>query len=198
MRKTIALGVALCFGAACAEVRPQDTWEWHDGSVLPQEGRGFSDPATPYVRIPDRLRRSCSGAVWGLSRNSSGICYRFSTDSRQMRVKWTVGDPVLSTHNMTGAGRSGVDVYGWDEGTKTWRFVKGSRPKQTDNELSFPWTPGRPCMIYLPLYNEVVRFEVGVLKGAKVAPLPPRASGVSCGFGNSWRRRAGCSSRATA
>ena len=179
MEKIITLGVVLCLGAVCAEVKSQDAWEWHDGSVLPQEGRGFSDTATPYVRIPDRLRGNCSGAVWGLSRNSSGICYRFSTDSRQMRVKWTVGDPVLSTHNMTGAGRSGVDVYGWDEGTKTWRFVKGSRPKKTDNEISFPWTPGRPCMIYLPLYNEVVRFEVGVLKGSKVAPLPPRASGVS-------------------
>ena len=138
MGKIITLGVVLCLGAVCAEVKSQDAWEWHDGSALPQEGRGFSDTATPYVRIPDRLRGNCSGAVWGLSRNSSGICYRFSTDSRQMSVKWTVRDPVLSTHNMTGAGRSGVDVYGWDEGTKTWRFVKGSRPKQTDNEISFP------------------------------------------------------------
>ena len=143
MGKIITLGVVLCLGAVCAEVKSQDAWEWHDGSALPQEGRGFSDTATPYVRIPDRLRGNCSGAVWGLSRNSSGICYRFSTDSRQMRVKWTVGDPVLSTHNMTGAGRSGVDVYGWDEGTKTWRFVKGSRPKKTDNEISLSLSPGR-------------------------------------------------------
>ena len=156
-----------------------DTWEWHDGSALPQEGRGFSDTATPYVRIPDRLRKNCPEAVWGLSRNSSGICYRFITDSRQLRVKWSVRDVSLSSHNMTGAGRSGVDVYGWDEKSRTWRFAHGSRPKQTDSELSFHWAPGRPCMIYLPLYNEVTRFEVGVLKGSKIAPLPTRASGVS-------------------
>ena len=156
-----------------------DAWEWHDGASLPQEGRGYSGTASPYVRLPDRLRKNCHGGVWGLSRHSSGICYRFATDTRQMRVKWRVRDAALSGHNMTGAGKSGVDVYGWDDAAKAWRFVHGSRPKQADSEISFPWVPGRPCMIYLPLYNEVVTFEVGVQKGAKVTPLPPRANGVA-------------------
>ncbi len=160
-------------------IRRGESWEWHDGSALPQEGRGFADTASPYVRIPDRLRSNCPGGVWGLSRHSSGICYRFSTDSRQIRVKWSVRDARLSGHNMTGAGKSGVDVYGWDDASKAWKFAHGSRPKQADNEISFNWAPGRPCMIYLPLYNEVLKFEVGVRNGSKVVPLPPRASGVT-------------------
>ena len=155
-----------------------DTWVWHDGATLPQEGRAWTDTATPYVRLPDHLAGQVPSGVWGLSRNSSGICYRFKTDAKRLRVKWTVADRALSGHNMTGAGRSGVDVYGWDE-AKGWLFVKGSRPKQPFCEIEFNWTPGRPCLIYLPLYNTVTKFEVGVPKGAHIEALPPRANGVT-------------------
>ena len=175
----VKYGQLVTSGARLLEpVHRGDSWEWHDGATLPQEGRAWSDTETPYVRLPDHLAKSVPGGVWGLSRQSSGICYRFTTDSRRLRVKWNVGDRALSSHNMTGAGKSGVDVYGWD-GAKGWRFVKGSRPKQAFQEIDFTWTPGRPCMIYLPLYNRVTRFELGVLKGAKVEALPPRANGVT-------------------
>jgi len=157
----------------------EEGWEWHDGAALPQEGRGFADTDTPYVRIPDRLKSKCPPAVWGLSRNSSGICFRFSTDSRKVRVRWIVRDPRLSTHNMTGAGRSGIDVYRQDEKTGAWKFHRGCRPMSPTNELDFAWTPGLACMIYLPLYNTVEKFEVGLLKGSSVKPLPPRATGVA-------------------
>ena len=49
----------------------------------------------------------------------------------------------------------------------------------TTNELELAWTPTRACMIYLPLYNTVDKFEVGVRKGAYVKPLPPRKNGVT-------------------
>ena len=152
-------------------------WEWRDGAALPQEGRGWADTATPYVRIPDRFKGKIPGAVWALSRMSSGICYRFRTDAKRLRVRWTLRDRTLANHNMTGAGKSGVDVYGWTE-ERGWRFVRGSRPKLPTCEIECEWTPGTPCMIYLPPYNEVTQFEVGVPKGAKVEPLPPRKSGV--------------------
>lgn len=174
----VAAMFALCAFGARAEADGE--WEWYDGSVLPQEGRGFSDTANPYVRIPDRLKDKCPpGGVWDLSHDSSGICYRFSTDSNRMRVKWTVKDARLSTHNMTGAGRSGVDVYIQDAETGKWKFKQGSRPMATTNELEFAWTPGSACMIYLPLYNKVREFQVGVKKGSYAKPLPPRKSGVT-------------------
>ena len=174
----VRYGQLLSSGAKLLEcVHRGDTFEWHDGAKLPQEGRAWSDTETPYVRLPDHLKGKVPPAVWGLSRQSSGICYRFTTDSRKIRVKWDVGDRALSGHNMTGAGKSGVDVYGWDE-AKGWQFVRGSRPKQPFNEIEFSWSPNRPCMIYLPLYNRVTRFEVGVLKGSAVKPLPVRANGI--------------------
>ena len=171
----------LCSFAAYGEAIgvEEEGWEWHDGAALPQEGRGFADTDTPYVRIPDRLKSKCPPAVWNLSRNSSGICFRFSTDSRKVRVRWIVRDPRLSTHNMTGAGRSGIDVYRQDEKTGAWKFHRGCRPMSPTNELDFAWTPGLACMIYLPLYNTVEKFEVGLLKGSSVKPLPPRATGVA-------------------
>ena len=172
--------LALCAGGAWAETQDDDEWEWHDGSTLPQEGRGFADTATPYVRIPDRLKAKCPpGGVWDLSRNSSGICHRFSTDSNKMRVRWKVRDAKLSTHNMTGAGRSGVDVYFQDPETGKWKFKHGCRPMATTNEINFAWTPTRACMIYLPLYNTIEKFEVGVKKGSYVKPLPPRKNGIT-------------------
>jgi len=155
-----------------------DSWEWRDGSELPLEGRAWSDTETPYVRLPDHLAKSVPGGVWGLSRHSSGLCFRFVTDAKRMRVRWTVLERDLASHNMTGAGRSGIDVYGWTA-QGGWRFERGSRPKQAFNEIAFDWTPGRPCMIYLPLMNRVANFELGVPKGAKVEPLPPRSNGVT-------------------
>ena len=176
----VAAIAALCAGGVWADANGDDEWEWHDGSTLPQEGRGFADTATPYVRIPDRLKDKCPpGGVWDLSRNSSGICHRFSTDSNKMRVRWKVSDARLSTHNMTGAGRSGIDVYFQDPETGKWKFKQGSRPMATTNEITFAWTPTRACMIYLPLYNTIAKFEVGVKKGSYVKPLPPRKNGIT-------------------
>lgn len=158
--------------------RPDPAWTWHDGSALPQEGRGFRDTATPYRRLPERLKAKCPAGVWHLGRQSSGILYRFRTDARRMRIRWEVKDRQLSGHNMTGAGKSGIDVYGWTEG-RGWTFVSGSRPKLFVNEIDVAWTPGRPCMVYLPPYNEVVAFQIAVPKGASLESLPPRASGVA-------------------
>ena len=36
----VAAVLALCAGGAVAESNGDDGWEWHDGSTLPQEGRG--------------------------------------------------------------------------------------------------------------------------------------------------------------
>jgi len=175
----VRYGCLVTPGAKLLEpVHRGDSWRWLDGATLPQEGRAWSDTATPYVRLPDHLAGKVPGGVWGLSRQSSGICYRFRTDSRKIRIKWNLADRALAGHNMTGAGRSGVDVYGWDE-KAGWRFVKGSRPKQPFCEIEFDWQPGRPCLVYLPLYNIVTRFELGVLAGATVEPLPPRANGAT-------------------
>ena len=39
----VTAALALCACLAVADVNGDDGWEWHDGSTLPQEGRGFSD-----------------------------------------------------------------------------------------------------------------------------------------------------------
>lgn len=158
-------------------VRPDARWTWHDGSALPQEGRGFSDTPTPYCRIPERLKDRCSSGVWNLSRNSSGILFRFRTSANRMRIRWEVRDRQLSSHIMSGAGKSGIDVYGWTK-DRGWTFVRGSRPKLFVNDIDLSWTPGRPCLVYLPPYNEVVSFKLALPAGATVEPLPPRTNGV--------------------
>ena len=173
------LGMFSAFSADVTAKEVADNWEWHDGSTLPQEGRGFSDTESPYVRVPVRHKDKCSPAVWSLAHNSSGICIRFSTDSRAMRIRWKVRDPQIASHNLTGAARSGIDVYVQDVATGKWKFKQGSRPMATSNEVEFAWTPTRACMIYLPLYNVVDKFEVGLRKGAYVKPLPPRKNGVT-------------------
>jgi calcineurin-like phosphoesterase family protein len=62
-----------------------------------------------------------------------------------------------------------------------WRFVtpRNYPEKQAGNVYTIKWTPGRPCWIYLPLYNGLSDFAVGVAKGKKIEPLPVRASGVT-------------------
>lgn len=152
-------------------------WDWIPGSELPQEGRGWKNTSSPYVRLPDHLKGIVPSGVWNLSRHSSGIVYRFRTDSKALRIHWTVSDRHLGSHNLTAAGKSGVDVYARSKGGD-WHFVKGSRPMAPTNEIELKWTPGDECMIYLPLYNVVLDFAVAVTKGATIERLPVRNNGV--------------------
>ena len=160
---------------------------WIDGATLPQEGRAFHDTATPYRRIGKKHLLTIApvnGRVADLAGDSSGICYRFITDAEELTFRWSLTRPQLAFPHMSATGVSGIDIYEWipEKGWRyvNWRFVKPRNypDKQQGNIYTIKWNPGRPCWIYMPLYNGLSDFAVGVAKGKKITPLPVRASGI--------------------
>ena len=168
-------------GKIVDELMARGPMDWIDGQNLPLEGKPFTDVKRFYDRMPASLEgnTNVNRGVWGQCHNTAGECFRFTTDATRLRLQWSLTSGRMAMNHMPATGVSGIDVYGWTK-EAGWKFVKVGRPtQQNGNELVIDWEKGRPIMIYLPLYNGVSSFKMGVPKGTKVAPLPPRASGVT-------------------
>jgi hypothetical protein len=153
--------------------------KWIDGRQLPIEGRAFDDVEHYYDRLPAGVTANVNRGVRAMKHNTSGMQFRFSTDSKKLSFKWVPYSGNLAMDHMPSTGVSGIDVYRYDAGRGRWLYVKTGRiGKAKGGQLQIPWTPGTPCLVNLPLYNGVKEFSLGVEPDATVSALGPRKSGV--------------------
>jgi len=154
--------------------------KWIDGKDLPLEGRAFDDTELFYDRLPANVTTNVNEGVRNMKHHTSGMLFRFRTDSDFLSFKWVPWRERLAMDHMPATGVSGIDVYRFDGKTGKWRYVKTGRI--TDGKkggvLRIGWKPGDACIVNLPLYNGIKSFALGVAKDAKVEPLGPRKSGV--------------------
>lgn len=152
---------------------------WYDLKSLPIEGQGWSDTKAPYDRLPAKAEGVVRGPVWGLSRNSTGICARFTTDATAIHARWTLTSPNLAMPHMPATGVSGLDLYVKSPDGR-WRWLANGRPTAATNEAAL--VSGLPAgsreyLLYLPLYNGVSSVEIGIAKESKLAKADPRPAG---------------------
>ena len=155
--------------------------KWIDGIYLPIEGRAFDDVEHYYDRLPANVTTNVNAGVRGMKHHTSGMLFRFVTDSKRLDFKWTPYKPGLAMDHMASTGVSGIDVYRWDAKRGRWLYVKTGRiwDAVKGGFLSIPWTPGTPCLVNLPLYNGIKKFSLGIDPAATVSAMPPRASGIN-------------------
>ena len=153
--------------------------KWIDGRYLPLEGKYFKDVDDFYDRLPSGVTTNVNGGVRSMKHHTSGMLFRFRTDSRNLIFRWTPYNPSLAMDHMPSTGVSGIDVYRQDANGK-WFYVRTGRIRDAKQggELSLGWTPGTPCLVNLPLYNGIRSFSVGIDKNAKIEDLGPRKSGI--------------------
>ena len=154
--------------------------KWIDGKYLPIEGRAFNNTEHYYDRLPANVTTNVNGGVRSMKHHTSGMLFRFRTDSRKLSFKWVPYNAGLSMDHMPSTGVSGIDVYRFDEKAGAWRYVSTGRiwDAVKGGSLQTPWRPGESCIVNLPLYNGVKSFELGIDPEAKVEALGPRKSGV--------------------
>lgn len=126
----------------------------------------------PYNRFPLRVKENVRGAVWSLSHHSAGECIVFTTNAKEIYVRYTVAGGKYMNH-MPATGVTGVDLYtksrNGDElwaaamhysfgDTVKYQFGNSRRPLEYDANSNHPHT----YTLYLPLYNEVKWMEIGV------------------------------------
>ena len=160
--------------------------KWVDGKYLPIEGRWtLGDAKHYYTRLPDTLTSNVNAGVRGMRSHTSGMLFRFRTDSNFLVIRHTPLNGWHAMGHMTEVGTSGWDVYRLDKQSGKWRFVASNHRATADKEnpgarvKRIAWSAGDECIINLPLYNGVKEFSLGIAPGAKIEAPAPWASGVS-------------------
>ena len=153
--------------------------KWIDGKLLPLEGRAFDDTASYYERLPANVTERVNEGVRRFKTHTSGMLFRFKTDSPFVIVRWKVTETARHMRHMTDVGVSGWDVYR-REAKGGWRYVTSSHlasPTDVSGEFMkrVPWRGAAECLINLPLYNGVESISVGIDPQAKILPARPHA-----------------------
>ncbi len=159
--------------------------KWIDGKFLPIEGRWtLGDAEHYYVRLPDTLTTNVNGGVRGMRSHTSGMLFRFRTDSNFLVIRHTPLNGWHAMPHMTEVGTSGWDVYRLDKESGKWRFVASNHGAKAEKDnpgtrtKRIGWKPGDECIINLPLYNGVKEFSLGIAPDAKIKAPAQWASGV--------------------
>ncbi len=169
---------------------------WYDVNAWGVEGKGWSETASYYDRLPAKAEGVVSGPVWSLSRHSAGMATRLETDATKILVRYRLRSENVALPHVPATGVSGVDLYGQSEEGQ-WRWIGVSRPTARDvtSTLAEDLLPGRRAyMLYLPLYNGVESLQVGVPEGAAFEPIAPRTEKPIVYYGTSISHGA-CASR---
>ena len=198
---TILLWGAVASCAVAAEgttaiPRVDEGVAWYDASHWGVEGKGWTETARYYDRLPAKAEGVVRGPVWSLSRHSAGMAVLFETDASKIMVRYRLHSGNLAMPHMPATGVSGVDLYGRN-GEGKWGWIGVSRPGAQDvtATLADGLLPGsREYMLYLPLYNGVESLEIGVPEGAAFLPIAPRSAKPIVYYGTSIAHGA-CASR---
>jgi lysophospholipase L1-like esterase len=146
-----------------------------------------------YNRLPSRAKEKVGSGIWGYARHSAGLSVRFYTDATEVRVRYRLTLARVSAFpDVSNVSTSGVDLYVQTTNAATvkpdWRWAGRSTQKAQDvtDVLAKGMTPGRRvCQIYLPLYNGVEKFEIGVAAGAQFESVAPRSEKPIVFYGTS-------------
>jgi len=147
---------------------------WFDIRQLGVEGQGWTENKSPYDRLPAKAEGQVRDAVWGLSRDSAGMCVRFVTDAPTIHARWALTKAKLEMPHMPATGVSGVDLYAKDDKGR-WRWLAVGQPNAQTNtrKLADGIAAGkREYLLYLPLYNGVTSVEVGVPTANSIERAP--------------------------
>lgn len=217
-RRVLALFVVvLGFVAAIADATAQVRWYDPEKADFPViQGQGLEEQPRQgfYHRLPAEAEKTLRSRVWDLSKQSAGESIVFTTDAKEITVRYTVTLRHAMPH-MPATGVSGVDLYTEDrDGAEVWLAGKYSFKDTVtyrfiDIDVVNKAANAQRYTLFLPLYNEVSWMEIGVNEGAEfrfehLSPVKPVvAYGTSIGQGacasrpgmawsNILQRRLGC------
>ena len=211
MKMVLAACAALCLVTAAQG----GNLDWIDGKDLPIEGRSGGVVECYYDRLPAKLPAAINGNVQALLHHTSGEQFRFTTTSPVLFFRWSPYYDVsvkrlpgcaygsLGMAHMPATGVSGIDVYAqakngiWEHRYTGFIYPGEAGCVSTGRLDNVYIEPGTPICVNLPLYNGLKSFQLGVLPGSKVSPLPPRRSGVTkpVVFYGTSITQGGCASR---
>jgi len=149
-----------------------------DAATLTVIGKSMPTPK-PFQRV-DTARYELWQPVKNYSAFSTGLAVVFRTDSRTIRARWKTGGYGLG-HNMTAISRKGLDLY--IERGGQWVYAGFGWPKGDNHDsalVEYMDEGEKTCLLYLPLWDEVLSLELGVDGDSRIeaVPTPDRSARV--------------------
>lgn len=160
----VVLSLQASFAQKASELKYTDAQEF---ALLINQG--YDNTEMTYSRLPADMKDQIRKAVWDLGLNSAGLAIRFSSNAKCMGAQWTLLNNFHMNH-MPGTGIRGIDLYTLEKGE--WRFVGTVQPNGKESRnIFFRNGDGsqREYLAYLPLYDGVVKLEIGVDSTATVS-----------------------------
>ena len=171
----VAVMALLVVATATAQEKKPLTYV--DASILTIINK-IHDSGNPFERLDVERYSSLSPNAAKTFRQSTGLALVFTTDSRNIYVRWSV-NPRKLVANSPDIYMRGMDIYLRHEGR--WTFAGVARPKTDPTVLEFEAPLVRrmgegvkECLVYLPAYVTLKSLEIGVDEGSviKAAPSP--------------------------
>ncbi len=166
---------------------------------FPVFGTLAPDAEKKYSRLPDGLRDSIRKDLWDLGLHSAGLSIRFSSDTKNIKLRWKSLNKFNMNH-MTPTGIRGLDLYVMLPDS-SWTTLGAARPSlskrhSTSTVAADMKREMREYMLFLSLYDGVDSIYIGVDSAAVVempaVDLPRRRPVVM--YGTSILQ-GGCASR---
>ena len=186
MKKLTLLLLALVM--VCGGAMAQKNVKWVDAQSLTHLGK-LCKTTNPYHRVEVANYPELNKTESRLLRKSAGEFVVFETNSTTVWVKATFGF-ARETGGMTRNASCGFNLYIEKDGQWTWASSKSqsiysfANDVITDKDKNGVRLIDRPlqmianmdkstkkCILYLPLYSELVHLEVGVEEGADIKPM---------------------------
>lgn len=172
IKVAVAAAFMLAAGFSFASAQDASSLKYYDALKFRMINKGFDNTLTPFTRIPAYLKDSVRHDLWERAKCSSGIGFRFATDSKTIGLHYNL---LWNTHmmHMADTGLKGCDLYILDDNGK-WSFVNCNRPTKDSiqSKVFVSNLDGKmhEFMIYLPLYDGINWIEIGVDSSAVISP----------------------------
>lgn len=104
-----------------------------------------------------------------LLRMPAGMALVFRTNSSQIVVRTHYLNYSMVRYSTTGVSQTGYDLYIRKDGE--WMYAGSNAPKNEDAELVLVRNMDdseKECLLYLPLFSELKRIEIGIDEGAEI------------------------------
>lgn len=177
-------------------------WHTPDQEPFSLQGFAFNDENTHYCRLPASIKPLLEQErpqLLELMRHTAGGALRFSTDSREIRIRAELDGPAYMSH-MTPAGQCGFDCYLRSPGQSDW-FMAGVTKFPIHNRsyecciFSQPESRLWEVMIYFPLYIGMNKIEVGIRDKAEIKRCSEFTQTGSIAVHGTSITQGGCASR---
>ena len=146
-----------------------------------------------FLRIPDAVAETVSGAVRNLNHHTAGGRVRFKTDSPYIAIHAEMENITRMGH-FAPCGSSGFDLY---VGNKFYNSFVPSTDMESGYESfrDFATSEMREITIHFPLYSGVRELYIGLSENAVIEQASPYAVEVPVVYYGSSITQGGCASR---